>query len=494
MEFINPRGTEDMHLLRNAGEHPYGTLMLGYSTMETCEPGSWGAFATRALEGPEKRNGNLGDLVINMRGSWHATARQAEEVAQGYTLEIPEELAQKFGITLRFLAMAEENSGRFVNDALCERENNSKFFFNLGQPDPQKYVQLRAVVSVKPRYEIFADYGRNHWKGSRLARAGPELRSRILTHYPELEDELKNGELVREHSPLPSLEVRFIKEVLKGGAIPLPVGRPHALATSGECWNSPEGSAGVVGGGGPPSLVGPFEAYSSVRESVTSSWSRSRQPVATESNLRRPSPPATLGQVFEPGDAKLDAAETWGIFAERVDGVVREAVASHVSEGRVMEYSKCEARFGMFLREHGLEDECMVKSGDMPSEVNYFALSQLEERLQLMVFIAFGAWSRQNNRSAEVEMSMLRSCFALAMCDTSAFDSEVMRRARSGLRPSVEASLKKTGGPFGFGYLFDWAGCPDPVRSWKEDRDASPHQDEEGEEAEEWGWVKFGKT
>jgi len=32
-----------------------------------------------------------------------------------------------------------------------------------------------------------------------------------------------------------------------------------------------------------------------------------------------------------------------------------------------------------------------VKHGDLPSEeVNYLVLSKLEERLQLMVFIAFG--------------------------------------------------------------------------------------------------------
>ena len=49
------------------------------------------------------------------------------------------------------------------------------------------------------------------------------------------------------------------------------------------------------------------------------------------------------------------------------------------------------------------------------------------------------------SRSAEIEMSMLRRCFALVMCDTRAFDSEAMRMVRSGLRPSVESALKRTG-------------------------------------------------
>jgi len=45
------------------GEHRYGTLALGLSTLEICEPGSWGDVTRRALEGPERRNSFMGTLL-----------------------------------------------------------------------------------------------------------------------------------------------------------------------------------------------------------------------------------------------------------------------------------------------------------------------------------------------------------------------------------------------------------------------------------------------
>ena len=220
------------------------------------------------------------------------------------------------------------------------------------------------------------------------------------------------------------------------------------VSEGGEIWSYSSESSGAVGGGGRPSIVGHSEAYAAARESATDSWSRSAPPATSSSALYGRTPALeNLESLGSGSEGTLRSAEdTWKVFAGRVDGVVREAVASHVQEGRILEYSKCEARFSVFIREHGLEAECMMEQGDdLPPKINYLALSRLEERLQLMVFIAFGAWSRQHDRSAEVELSMLRGCFALAMCDTRAFEAEAMKRARSGLRQNVESRLKTTG-------------------------------------------------
>ena len=110
-------------------------------------------------------------------------------------------------------------------------------------------------------------------------------------------------------------------------------------------------------------------------------WSEPLRPVNDE----------RIRGVPQTSSSQRGAAATWEVFAGRVDGMVKGALASKVQEGRVSVYSKCEAGVSLFLQEHDLEGECMVKHGDLPSEeVNYLVLSKLEERLQLMVFIAFG--------------------------------------------------------------------------------------------------------
>jgi len=152
-------------------------IALGFSTISTVV--GLGGFSRNPLKERE--------TVIYIGGTWFNSGVEAERMCPGFTIEIPEKIARLWKVTKRFLAMDEENNGRYLNDALDEHENNCKFAWNLNQGDPQKFCKVITVRDVLRWRELCVDYGSAHWEGLRLKNASAPLRSLILTHHPTLD-------------------------------------------------------------------------------------------------------------------------------------------------------------------------------------------------------------------------------------------------------------------------------------------------------------------
>ena len=152
-------------------------IALGLSTISTVV--GLGGFARNYLK--ERAT------VIYIGGTWFTSGVEAERMCPGFTIEIPEKIARLWKVTKRFLAMDEENNGRYLNDALDEHDNNCKFVWNLNQGDPQKFCKVITVRDVLRWRELCVDYGSAHWEGLRLKNASVPLRSLILTHHPTLD-------------------------------------------------------------------------------------------------------------------------------------------------------------------------------------------------------------------------------------------------------------------------------------------------------------------
>ena len=124
----------------------------------------------------------------------------------------------------------------------------------------------------------------------------------------------------------------------------------------------------------------------------------------------------------------------WEAFADRVDPLVRKTISSSIQQDRVVDCSKCAERFSEFLQENGLYTECIDSDMDRATTVSYELLCAMDPQLQVKLFIAFGAWSKEKGRSALAELAMLKTLLTIAACNTDAFDSQAMKRSRKGLK------------------------------------------------------------
>jgi hypothetical protein len=161
----------------SSNKNDMSNIALGLSTISTVA--GLGGFSRNYLK--------EGTTVIYIGGTWFASGLEAERMCSGFTIEIPEKIARLWKVTKRFLAMDEENNGRYLNDALDEHENNCKFVWNLNQGDPQKFCKVITVRDVLRWRELCVDYGSAHWEGLRLRNASIPLRSLIFTHHPTLD-------------------------------------------------------------------------------------------------------------------------------------------------------------------------------------------------------------------------------------------------------------------------------------------------------------------
>ena len=402
--FRNPRGCVD------------SGLILGRSTLETMEDGGWGAFAKQDFA--EKT------LIGSVCGLWCTNEETAERLTPGYTMEIPEKLAALHGIKKRFLSMNMRNNVVYVNDALDEKENNAQFKFNLNQGDPDKFIQLWAVKPIRARREVCADYMDEHWGGSRLMAAGPDLLVRILTHHPKLEAEyrrLKNGQgtasdpVLLEEPPSPE-EDEGKKPVVKDLELP-PVRRLAGAKKPGGVLVDRQTAGGV----GPE------------KEHTLSGYAMANLEIIED----------------RPGTENLMGLTALEAFTKRTRSSVQDAVANSVQTKTVDLAYKAASGFGTFLLLHDLHDLYVegAKTSDLPTP-QYERVVRLPVEMQSHLFIEYGNAVARQGRGVNGELSSLKMAFELEGYPAPGFGTAMLKRSRSGFKTMKDkmASIKAKGG------------------------------------------------
>ena len=408
-------------------------IVLGVSTINTVD--GLGGFA--------KTNLKEGGTVIYIGGTWCTTGAEAESIAPGFTIEVPEREAQKWAVKQRFLAMDPENNGRYLNDGLDEYDNNCRFEWNLSQGDPQKFCRVVTVREVMKMRELCIDYGVQHWKGIRLAAAGLCLRSKILSHHPNLDTRASKYTMVLsgggsshedpievpEDSSPPSPEHPLPNEAstVRLDSFPDDI----VIMMGGECdEDEAMDECDREGGFGRD----PYGDYA-LRSNYGPEWCEWNGRWETHEHIvSGPQMPYMVelsrkGCLPE-GDHVKTLLEK---FTRKVEGEVKAAVAKSVTVPRFKTLVKTGARFAAYLTSVSLA--CLVVAeAPLQSEPapNYELIASLPEDVQARILIYFGIYSQSKGKDVAAELSALKFLFHLECCSTGAFDAMSVKRSRSG--------------------------------------------------------------
>ena len=410
-----------------AAEERRDALLVGTSTLATAR-GQNGAFANGSFKGVSLggKTGS-GDLIQYWRHVAFRTREEAEASGgAGFMIEIPGRLpdgsVRPTHVTHPFLVPLGSCTARFINDGLHSAPANAVMVLDLWNPDPQRYLSIRASVDTQDCEEVYMEYGGSSWVDRTLLRGATRaLVTEIISAYPDVERDVMD--IVRDGG-VRSLPITFIEETCSStGPTPhttrVEVALPSkTLVTTLRLGplSSSSLSSTLSSPARPPSLATiAVGVHVTAEVEVPVKGKRKRKTAAEQLVLASATDRSTRsresGASALPTPAAGGAAVVTGLMSALACSI---AVGGGVDTKTATRYLKVGQRFGMYLQSSEWKDKYVSeghKGLQEPLCVDYSTLANLPEDECARIAVGYGTHVMGLGRSVGADYGALRWCF-----------------------------------------------------------------------------------